>query len=147
MVSAKSIIPKEIKVLCSYCGTLFIPFFCLFLSANAQDNSPYSRYGIGDIVPSTNITSRGMAGISSSYSDIISVNMNNPASFAYFQTVLEKNKKKSASGSRGRVSTSDVADNLRPDSVVEVPMRQVVVRMDYAGKRQHRSQPNIKIRI
>ena len=98
MLSAKSIITKIIKELYGYRIVLLIPFFCLFLSANSQDNSPYSRYGIGDIVPSTSITSRGMAGLSAAYSDIVSVNMNNPASFASFYSILEKNKKKSASG-------------------------------------------------
>ena len=98
MLSAKSIIPKEIKELCGYRVALFIPLLILFQSVLAQDNSPYSRYGIGDIVPSTNISSRGMGGLSAGYSDIISVNMNNPATFAFFQTIREQNKKKIASG-------------------------------------------------
>ena len=38
-----------------------------YTSINAQDNSPYSRYGLGDKVPSSNITTRGMAGISAAY--------------------------------------------------------------------------------
>ena len=36
---------------------------------NAQDNSPYSRFGLGDQHPGTNIFNRGMAGISAGYSD------------------------------------------------------------------------------
>ena len=32
--------------------------------ANAQDNSPYSRYGLGDLHPTTHIFNRGMAGVS-----------------------------------------------------------------------------------
>ena len=40
---------------------LALLFSCLIIS---QDNSPYSRYGLGDIVPSTNINSRGMGSIS-----------------------------------------------------------------------------------
>ena len=98
MLSAKSIIPKGIKELYGYRVVLFIPLLCFFLSSIAQDNSPYSRYGIGDIVPSTNITGRGMGGISAAYTDIISVNLNNPATFASFQTIKEQNKKKIASG-------------------------------------------------
>ena len=35
----------------------------------AQDNSPYSRYGLGDLHPNTNILNRGMAGLSAAYSD------------------------------------------------------------------------------
>ena len=98
MLLAKSIIPKKIKELYNIRGVLFILFLSLFLTANSQDNSPYSRYGIGNLVPSTNITGRGMAGLAAGYSDIISVNMNNPASYAFFQNVLEQNQKKSASG-------------------------------------------------
>lgn len=80
-----------------------MPFTCSALLAacsysNAQDNSPYSRYGIGDIVPSTNIISRGMGGISTAYSDYFSVNFNNPASLASFLVIPEANKKKIASG-------------------------------------------------
>ena len=35
----------------------------------AQDNSPYSRYGLGDLSPNTNISSRGMAGLNAAYSE------------------------------------------------------------------------------
>ena len=41
----------------------------LFLGVNGQDNSPYSRYGIGDLVPQTNIFTRGMGGLSAAYID------------------------------------------------------------------------------
>ena len=36
---------------------------------NAQDNSPYSRFGLGDLHPGSNIYNRGMAGLSAAYSD------------------------------------------------------------------------------
>ncbi len=52
----------------------------------AQGNSPYSRYGIGDMVPNTNVVNRGMGGISAGYSDVLSINFNNPASYSKFQT-------------------------------------------------------------
>ena len=67
---------------------------CSAIRVSGQDNSPYSRYGLGDIVPSTNINSRGMGGISAGYTDILSINFNNPASYGYFQTVKEPNAKK-----------------------------------------------------
>ncbi len=63
---------KRISVLLS---TIF--FSTLLL---AQENSPYSRYGIGDIVPNQNILNRGMGGISAGYSDFQSINLVNPAS-------------------------------------------------------------------
>jgi hypothetical protein len=53
----------------------------------AQDNSPYSRYGLGDLVSPTNVTNRGMAGLSAGY-------FNNPASYSLFQSKKEQGSKK-----------------------------------------------------
>lgn len=64
----------------------------------AQDNSPYSRYGLGDLHPNSNILNRGMGGISAAYADALSVNFVNPASYASFKTFLEERSKKSVSG-------------------------------------------------
>ncbi|MEK7225992.1 MAG: hypothetical protein AAB221_09945, partial [Bacteroidota bacterium] len=69
-------------------------FFTAFNPVFSQDNSPYSRYGIGDIVPNTNILSRGMGGVSAAYSDILSINFSNPASYASFQSLVEPRSKK-----------------------------------------------------
>ncbi|MEY5034435.1 MAG: hypothetical protein RL447_813, partial [Bacteroidota bacterium] len=68
------------------------------MGVNGQDNSPYSRYGIGDLVPQTNIFTRGMGGLSAAYIDNFSVNFSNPASFASFQSFREKKQKTMASG-------------------------------------------------
>ncbi len=57
----------------------------LGVSAAAQENSPYSRFGLGDMVPSQNIISRGMGGISAGYADFKSVNYVNPASYSALQ--------------------------------------------------------------
>ena len=53
-------------------------------TANAQENSPYSRYGIGDIFPGQHIINRGMGGITAAYRDPLgqSVNFSNPASLS-----------------------------------------------------------------
>ena len=100
MPSAKSITSKIINVLSvprvSIYPTLIACFTLGSLQAFAQDNSPYSRYGMGDIVPSTNVNSRGMGGISSGYADILSINFNNPASYGSFQTLKEATAKKIA---------------------------------------------------
>jgi len=98
MLSAKLIMLKRINSLYGLRFIFFIPFLILIHHSEAQDNSPYSRYGIGDIVPSTNIISRGMGGLSAGYADIISVNFNNPASYSLFQAFQEANSKKLASG-------------------------------------------------
>ncbi|MFT3909832.1 MAG: hypothetical protein QM737_10435 [Ferruginibacter sp.] len=56
--------------------------FALFIYSItiAQENSPYSRYGLGDIVPNQNIVSRGMGGVGIAASNIFSINFTNPAS-------------------------------------------------------------------
>ncbi len=46
----------------------------------AQENSPYSRYGLGDVVPAQNTVNRAMGGISAGYADYFSLNFVNPAS-------------------------------------------------------------------
>ncbi|WP_152616762.1 hypothetical protein [Flavihumibacter solisilvae] len=65
------------------------------MAANAQENSPYSRYGWGNLVPSTPIATRGMGGIGAGYVDFDprynfknvyprsqTVNFLNPASYS-----------------------------------------------------------------
>ena len=91
--------------------TIFITC-CLLLSTinilTAQDNSPYSRFGLGDQHPSSNIFNRGMAGISAAYSDpridgvndprsgkyYPSINFSNPASYSRFYAIKEANTNK-----------------------------------------------------
>lgn len=50
-------------------------------------NSPYSRYGIGDLTPNQNMLTRGMGGASTAYADYQSVNFANPASYGHLQSV------------------------------------------------------------
>jgi len=69
-----------------------------FSFLSAQDNSPYSRYGLGDLTPSTNIVNRGMGGFSAAYADPLSVNFNNPASYSGFLAYIEQKSKRAASG-------------------------------------------------
>ncbi|MEO6221540.1 MAG: hypothetical protein ABIO81_13990 [Ginsengibacter sp.] len=52
------------------------PLFCM-----AQENSPYSRYGVGNLVPAGNILNRGMGGISGGFADPVIINNINPASY------------------------------------------------------------------
>lgn len=53
----------------------------IYVSAEAQTNSPYSRYGLGDIVQNHNIATRGMGSIAAGYSDFQNLNFTNPASY------------------------------------------------------------------
>lgn len=76
MRSAKLTMAKILSVLIVACG--------LQMSANAQENSPYSRYGLGDMTPNHNIFTRGMAGISAGVADFIMLdpaNTNKPNNF------------------------------------------------------------------
>ncbi len=75
-------------------------FFVSFKTFSQQENSPYSRYGLGDKMPTTNIMSRGMGGVSAAYRDSLgfTINYNNPASYSAFFSWTEGNSKKSVAG-------------------------------------------------
>jgi len=62
----------------------FVLSSAIVIPALSQDNSPWSRYGLGDIVPSGNITNRGMGYVSAAYSDFQTINFVNPASYSKF---------------------------------------------------------------
>jgi len=80
MHSAKLTIAKFLSVLIVACG--------LQHAVYSQENSPYSRYGLGDIVPKSNIVSRGMGGIAAGISDYQYVNFINPASYANLKATV-----------------------------------------------------------
>lgn len=98
MRSAKSIIPKIINALQRPFPAFFLLFLVAFQPVFSQDNSPYSRYGIGDLIPQQHITSRSLGGISAGYTDFLSINFSNPASFSSFQAIRELKSKKLVSG-------------------------------------------------
>jgi long-subunit fatty acid transport protein len=64
-----------------YSLLLIISALCSF-SAAAQENSPYSRIGIGDVIPTQNVLNRAMGGLSLAYWDLQSINFTNPASYS-----------------------------------------------------------------
>ena len=51
------------------------------MAGHSQVNSPYSRFGIGDLYYSRNVSSKGMGGLATTYKEIQSVNFINPASY------------------------------------------------------------------
>ncbi|HYH13864.1 MAG TPA: hypothetical protein VD794_01505 [Flavisolibacter sp.] len=69
---------RMVQLLFTTAGLLSVPQ--LF----AQNNSPYSRYGLGDVVPSTNISNRAIGGIQAAFADPLTVNFSNPASYSSF---------------------------------------------------------------
>ena len=74
MQLVKRIMRPKYKLTCLLLA--FLPTICF-----AQENSPYSRYGVGNVLPSSNIQTRGMGGISAGYSDAATINTNNPATY------------------------------------------------------------------
>lgn len=63
--------------------TVFVALILAFsFQLSAQENSPYSRYGLGDPVPNGNIINRAMGGVSAAYFDYQSINYTNPASYS-----------------------------------------------------------------
>ena len=101
MLFAKPIIPKEIKALGRKIISFLLCTSLLILTVGnvfSQDNSPYSRYGLGDLVPNTNIVNRGMGSITVGFADPLVVNFSNPASYSSFMSFLELRSKKSVSG-------------------------------------------------
>jgi len=82
MCSAKS----TIRLISSLSGMFLLVISSL--PAFSQENSPFSRYGLGDIVPENHIANRSMGGISAAYSDFQSINTSNPASFSNITSTL-----------------------------------------------------------
>ncbi|HEX8461313.1 MAG TPA: hypothetical protein VF623_07780 [Segetibacter sp.] len=62
--------------------SLFVFLLTASYFASAQENSPFSRYGVGDPVPGQNIVNRSMGGVSSTYAGGLSINFSNPASYS-----------------------------------------------------------------
>ena len=60
----------------------------IYSFASAQENSPYSRYGLGDLIPNQNIVNRAMGGIAIGYADYQSINFVNPASLGYISNTI-----------------------------------------------------------
>ncbi len=52
---------------------------------STKDNSPYSRYGIGDLGNPRNSLLRGMGGAATAYNDLYSVNPFNPATYSFLK--------------------------------------------------------------
>lgn len=105
MQLVKLITPKRIKTLhCSpalkhgFYLTILVLVFSAFEPVVAQDNSPFSRYGIGDLVPTSNVANRGFGGLSAGFTDYLSVNFNNPASYSSFEARKEAKSKKLSAG-------------------------------------------------
>ena len=115
MQLVKLITPKRTNTLHCFSLTILVLFSIAVTPVFSQDNSPYSRYGIGDLVPATSVTNRAMGGISAGYTDFLSINFSNPASFSAFQGILEAKSKKLSSGR----AILDIGLNLDNRTLIE----------------------------
>jgi len=95
--------------------TIAFALIILSLTSFAQDNSPYSRYGLGDLAPNANVVTRGMASISAGYANRFNINYNNPASYSNFEAQKEPRTGKLA---YGRVIL-DVGINFDTHTLIE----------------------------
>lgn len=100
MLLAKLITPKKINALGCFRFSVSVILIAFCFPAFSQDNSPYTRYGLGDIVPSTNINTRAMGGLSAGYRDpyAFTINFNNPATYGSFFSVIEAKSRKTRWG-------------------------------------------------
>ncbi|HNE92803.1 MAG TPA: hypothetical protein PKZ66_01660 [Chitinophagaceae bacterium] len=64
-----------------FTATVIFTVCFIFITA-AQENSPFSRYGLGDLTNTFQTLNNGMGGVAVAYNDLQSINFNNPASFA-----------------------------------------------------------------
>ena len=62
----------------------FVSFAVVAQNSN-KENAPYSRYGIGELSNGTNVLLRGMGYTTTAYNSSVSVNTENPASFAFLR--------------------------------------------------------------
>ena len=63
---------------------VLILFFFLIVSSvfsNAQENSPYTRYGLGDFQSTVFTANKAMGGIGAAFRDNLRINFTNPASY------------------------------------------------------------------
>jgi hypothetical protein len=71
----------------------FLPVFFL-LTAEAQQNSPFTRYGLGEFYSNQHIISRSMGGLSAAYADGAnnnvgqSINFSNPATYSQLSMMV-----------------------------------------------------------
>jgi hypothetical protein len=66
---------------------LCVIFLLIYSISYSQENSPFSRYGIGDLYPQQNVASRGMGGLSAAFTSSQAINTMNPASYGALNIV------------------------------------------------------------
>ena len=67
--------------------TAALTLFLSIAQGQTKYNSPYSRFGIGDIQQDKNLKNTAMGGVSAGDRSASSINVNNPASYSAFDTL------------------------------------------------------------
>jgi hypothetical protein len=78
---------RSVRLTISNISRLILAVIAMFLlpDVQAQDNNPFSRYGLGEYYTNQHTISRSLGGLTAAYSDYgRSINFNNPASYANF---------------------------------------------------------------
>jgi hypothetical protein len=85
-----------------------------FLTAQPKQNSPYSRFGIGDPVPQYFPVQAAMGGMTAAFHDPYHLNFQNPASFAFLRATAFEGALygKNSNYQSGEVSQSNWSGNL-----------------------------------
>ena len=73
---------RSVRPITNCFSAFFILTVSIFSGVNAQENSPYSRFGLGNLIPAQNNLNRAMGGLTAAYNNFQSVNFTNPASYA-----------------------------------------------------------------
>lgn len=94
-----------VKIISKFSSFLLFGLIC-YTKISAQENSPFSRYGLGDAYPSQNIATRGMGGISATYSNEQALNTVNPATYTALKYV------QLYGGSKGGLVTYDIGISI-----------------------------------
>jgi hypothetical protein len=94
---------------------LFIFTMCAgILAAQPKQNSPYSRFGIGDPMPQYFAAQAGMGGMTAAFHDPYHLNLQNPASFAFLRATAFEGAlfAKNSNYESGNVTQTNWSGNL-----------------------------------
>jgi len=74
---------KRVVLLAAICALAFVSLSAQTADTEPKGNSPYSRFGLGDLVNPLFAAQSGMGGLSAAYSDPFHLNMANPAALGH----------------------------------------------------------------
>ncbi len=118
-----------------------------YATVQAQDNSPYSRYGLGDLFSGQNIVNKGMGGFAAAYSDYgivgapFNINMVNPASLGFLSntknfsnTIFDLGSEVGARTLKSTVNTDKYTSNNAMISYLQIGFPISSTKMEKKGK-------------